>query len=257
MGNGIKGMKACIYYFLVLLILICGCRVVEVQSLWPPTEVRIDGQSYDWKKQSLITLMNKNIGIGVQNDSENLYIIFALRNRMWANLMQRNGVFLWLDGSSERKRDFGLRYIGRIHIVEVPKEEGNKVPAINPPDRKSDIYFTINDYLMVIDRVNNRAEKVMPDGSSGPAANFSLPSVNNPEYMYEFSIPLKKTDSVSYGIGVKPGQTISLGLEWGGMDELTLERMRQMAAMGLDPSTVRIPPSRIVWLKVRLASEER
>ncbi len=249
-------MKKYAYYtILFLLVTVSGCRVVEVQSVWPPAEINVDGQPYDWEKDTFITLMNKNIGMGIQNDSENLYIIFAIRNRVWIDRMQRSGMYLWFDTTGEMKRNFGLRYICRLHIVEVPKEGAVKTPAINPPGGTSDYYVSIDDYLTVRDRAVERQEKIIPDGSSGPAANFSPPTKFNPSYIYEFSIPLKKTDDDSYGIGAKPGQVIYFGLEWGGMDDATRMRIRQMIEMGMDPSMVRIPPLRDIWIKIKLAEQ--
>ena len=247
------------YYLCTIIIfafMMTACdEVVDIQSIWPPAEVNIDGQSFDWDLRAFTTLMNKNIGVGIQNDSKNLYIIFALRNRMWTDLMQKNGVTLWIDNKGGVQPEFGLRYIGRIHIVEVEKDKGSRLPAINPPDKKTDYYFSIEDYMMAIDRVKNVQEKIMPDGSSGPAANFSMPSIYNPAYIYEFSIPLA-TGADSFGIGAIPGQTISIGLQWGGMDDATLQRIREMVAMGLDPSSISVPQTRLVWARIRLADKK-
>jgi hypothetical protein len=227
---------------------------IELQSKLPPVNVSIDGQPYDWEKDSFRMLMNENLGFGVQNDSKNIYIIFALRNRMWAELMQRSGVYIWVDSRGGYEKEFGLRYIGRLHVIEVEKGGSGK-PAINDPEKKSDYYFEIEDILFVKGAGMDRLEKIMPDGSSGPSAGFNPPTINNPSYIYEFGIPIAGGTG-KYKLDVKPGDTIGLGIEWGGMDEFTLDRMRQMLAAGVDPSFVPVPPSRMVWLKIKLVYEE-
>ena len=249
MKKTVQIILACFALFLT------GCmKTMEIYSKLPPVNVSVDGQPYDWEKDAYLTIMNGNLGLGVQNDAENLYVIFALRNRMWADLMQRSGVYIWVDNTGGYEKQFGLRYIGRLKVIEVTKEGSGK-PAINDPEAKSDYYFEIEDKLFVKGNEMDHLEKIMPDGSSGPAAGFNPPTVNNPSYIYEFGIPLSGGKG-SYKLSAGQGGTIGLGIEWGGMDEYTLDRIRQMLTAGIDPSMVSVPSSRMVWLRVKLAMQE-
>ena len=118
-------------------------------------------------------------------------------------------------------------------------------------------------------------EKEIPaDGSQGPAAAYGKSADG---YAYEFRIPLRKSDALYYGVDIRPGSSIGLGAEWGGMPRIVLDETvpggsqfggdrgggSDLGNFG-DPSRgqgrppghgmIRLPEKVEVWFKTQLAS---
>jgi hypothetical protein len=147
------------------------------------------------------------------------------------------GLTLWLDNSGKKKKDFGIRYTGEPLLPDLQKMggsgEGGFEESLTPEQRQNlvDREKAMADQITFINKKSNLEIKLKVDGSGGPAVCFD--SVGG-IYAYEFSIPLQKGDAYDCAIGAKPGQTICLGLEWGGMGDR--QSMRQGGGgMGMPP----------------------
>lgn len=210
------------------LVLLAGCKTQEVQTHWSAEPVQVDGEMTEWASGSTVYFEDPGVQLGLCNDSKNLYILFRFSNQAWARAIRMGGVTLWLDNSGKKKKDFGIRYTGGPSLSELqrmrPSSEGGFRESLTPEQeqRLAEMEKATADQITVIDKKSNQTITLAADGSGGLAVSFDSPQGI---YTYEFSIPLRKNDVLDYAIEAQPGQTICLGLEWGGMSKEDRERM--------------------------------
>jgi hypothetical protein len=195
-----------------------NCKTREVSSYWPLEPIRVDGKRTDWSEDMPVNYFEEEGAVlALSNDSDNLYILFCLKDRKWVRAIRMTGVKLWLDAKGKEKKDFGLRYNGGPSLSETQTARRGEYSNDAPPEAKQrmmqgrtppTIQFTF------IDKKNGIEMEIPTDGSKGPAASFDT---SMGLYSYEFSIPLESGVAGYYGMGIKPGQTISIGVEWGDM----------------------------------------
>jgi len=187
-----------LFLALVWLILILSCKTQKMPARWSKKPIEVDGQQADWD----------NISIGYFEDM---------------------GVQLGLCNDTERK-DFGIRYSGgpSLSVLQNLGKGGfwDKLTS-EQKERLMDKQTSMADQVTVVYKEKDQGIALPADGSSGPAVAFA--DTQN-IYTYEFSIPLKKSSVFSHALGVAPGQTIGIGLEWVGMDKE--ERQHMMKGMG-------------------------
>ena len=250
---------------LVSLVLLAGCKTQEVETHWTAEPVQVDGEMADWAGVPSTYLEDSNVQLGLRNDAENLYILFRFNDPKWARAIRMGGLTLWLDNSGKRKKGFGIRYTGGPFLSEMQEAgmagQGGFWESLTPgqKERLLQRQAAMANRITIISKEKDQKTAIPADGSRGLAVAFAdLQGI----YTYEFSIPLKKSDLASYGIDAPPGQTICLGLEWGGMSESDRQRMRQEwgdrrggggrgGSMG---GPRRQPPDKQnIWVKTQLA----
>jgi hypothetical protein len=228
--------KALLLLILAGLILLAGCGTQEVQTRWSAEPVKVDGEMTEWPSGSTVYFEDPGVQLGLCNDNENLYILFRFSNQAWARAIRMGGVTLWLDNSGKKKKDFGIRYTGGPSLSELqkmrPSGEGGFRETLTPEQqqRLAEMEKATADQITLIDKKSNQEIAMRADDSGGPAVSFASPQGI---YTYEFSIPLQKSDIFAYGIGVQPGQAISLGLEWGGISESNRQRTMHEGGGGM------------------------
>ena len=221
--------------------LLAGCKTQEVHTNWSAEPVKVDGEVTEWTGGSTVYFEDMGVQLGLQNDNQHLYLLFRFSNQAWARAIRMGGVTLWLDGSGKKKKDFGIRYCGGPPLSELQRtgapSRGGFRETLTPEQqqRLKDVEEAAADQITVIERKSNQEISLPPDGSGGPAASFASPQGI---YTYEFSIPLEKGDVFDHGIGAQPGETVSLGLEWGGISKEDRQKMMQ----GMRPGGGAGPP---------------
>jgi hypothetical protein len=235
--------KALVFLTSAWLILLAGCKKTqEVQTHWSAGPVKVDGEITEWNDIPTNYFEESGVGLGLCNDTEKLYILFRFNNAQWAQAIRMSGLTLWLDNSGKKKKDFGIRYTGGPSLPDQEKlggPSGGFQESLTPEQqqRLAEMEREMADKITFIDKKGNRETTLGTDGSGGPAVCFdSLGGI----YAYEISIPLQKGDAFDCAIGAKPGQTVCLGLEWGGMGDR--QRMRQGMGGGMGPPPGGGPP---------------
>ncbi len=231
-------MQIVIFLAFAGIILIAGCQTQEVETRWSAEPVKVDGEITEWNNMPMNYFEESGVGLGLCNDTEKLYILFRFNNSQWVRAIRRGGLTLWLDNSGKKKKDFGIRYTGGPSLSDLQKMggsgEGGFRESLTPEQqqRLADREKAMADQITFINKKSNREITLKADGSGGPAVCFdSLEGI----YAYEFSIPLQKGDAFDCAIGAKPGQTICLGLEWGGMGDRQRMRWGEGSGMGAPP----------------------
>jgi len=219
-----------LFLALVWLILILNCKTQKMPARWSKKPIEVDGQQADWDNTSIGYFEDMGVQLGLCNDTERLYVIFRFSDPRWAQAILMGGVTLWLDNSGKKNKDFGIRYSGgpSLSVLQNLGKGGfwDKLTS-EQKERLMDKQTSMADQVTVVYKEKDQGIALPADGSSGPAVAFA--DTQN-IYTYEFSIPLKKSSVFSHALGVAPGQTIGIGLEWGGMDKE--ERQRMMKGMG-------------------------
>ena len=219
----------CVASLFSTVILFSGCKgQQEVETHWSEKSIQVDGHITDWTGIPTTYFEESAVQLGFANDSEELHILFRFSNEMWARLIRMGGLTLWLDNSGKKNKEFGLRYTGGPPLSELQDPgmagEGGFLDRMTEEQKESLAQRAVSgDQLTVLNKENDPIKNLPSDGSKGPAVAFAdLQGI----YTYEFSIPLKKSDLVTYGIDAQPGQAICLGLEWGLSDEQRKQMMR-------------------------------
>jgi len=211
---------------LVALMACTGCKSEDVECPWTYEPIKIDGQVSDWTNLPKIYFKKYGASIGVCNDANNLYLLFRFNNHEWLPLLSNGGFTIWLDKTAKNKKDFGIRYfgklpidsslIGRMHNRPLSGSESGSRRNLPPrPERTREEIIVLND--------KNQLNSIPPDGSYGV---FACVGNESGIFSYEFSIPLPNTDPLKYAIGAEPGHKINLGFEITGMERGDFESPR-------------------------------
>ena len=254
-------------------ILMTGCRTQDVPCHWTTMPIGIDGKAADWADMPVTYFEEEGAALGIGNDSNHLYINLRTRDATQARLVRMTGLTVYLDAEGGKSKDFFIRFRGGPALPEMPFRQGrgndgsheNKRRGMSQPftDMPAD---TINRFTCF--QKGNIVEKPIPtSGSEGPAAACDT---SMSFYNYEFSIPLWKSVVRYYGLDVKPGQTISVGLVWGDIGNLRGESGPRGGMGGIragtgarggkgggrgggPPPGIQQPEKQEVWVRTQLA----
>jgi hypothetical protein len=201
---------------------------INVVSPWVNQAPILDGQTTDWPDQASTFIKEKDVLVRVCNDSQNVYVMLAFRNAQWAGVIKRSGLTVKFDPQAKNKDNFTVKLIDGPSLDQIKALRGKDSTDMGqmPPgmedrmrgrDQKMEKAFICTKKGYLIDK------PIPLDGSQGPAAGFGLA---NSFFAYEFSIPLGESSARFYGLGIKPGQKISIGFVWGEMDKDKMQGSR-------------------------------
>ncbi|MEZ5358119.1 MAG: hypothetical protein R3F48_04750 [Candidatus Zixiibacteriota bacterium] len=228
--------KRLLVLFLVFLLLaaVQGCKSKEMESRWTDKPMKIDGKINDWSGIPILTAEDSDVGLGLCNDSQNIYIVMKFRNPVWLQSIRRAGINIWIDKKAKKEKDFGFVYNGiptSIDLSKLRPDRRNSGDQNNFPqmggdnNRMGDRPGGMRDEkaveLRLID-VNSIFQEaiIATDGSEGPeiACDTSMSFI-----VYEMKVPLPESMSRFYGIGTAMGEKLSLGFIWNNMEEMRKE----------------------------------
>ena len=209
----------CLLILFVFTFLLTGCGDQEVSSHWSSGNIKIDGNQEDWGN-TINFLKDENIGVGVQNDSDNVYICLVTSNRAHIMRALRNGFTIWIDPQNDN-RTYGIKYpIGMSNDMMFnykEKQDGNY----------QGMGSMVKKYLSSM----NEFELVNKDGellSGIPVKNdhgIKLKvDVTSDQLVYELKIPLSHSINNGFFVNTTSGSKIRLGFEEGKFDR---SQMRQ------------------------------
>ncbi|MEW6051716.1 MAG: hypothetical protein AB1644_11750 [Candidatus Zixiibacteriota bacterium] len=201
---------------------------VETTSKWATDAMVVDGHRSDWPAGAIGFLKEPEASVGLCNDSQNLYVVLTFRNPQWAIAIRRGGLTLWLDNKGKKKKEFMLKFTGGPGPGEMQalvsdssrRDRERPMPGMGmeegPGGRRA------AETTLVCFQKDRIAEKQIPlDGREGPSAAFGE---EEGFFVYEFSVPLRETAVLNYGLGAKPDEPVSVGFLWGGLDRDKMDR---------------------------------
>lgn len=168
-------------------------------SRWRTEAVTVDGLSAEWQTPELL---DRGVIVGAVNDGEFLYLVVSAKDPESIAYLS-TGLIVWLDPGGRRAVTFGLRIAG----VEQRVLPG--MTPIAPAAGPAGISTTVLDRFDVLGPGKNQRRLV----DLTPELSIEIASSRaETEVAYELKIPLQKTSSRTYAVGVAPGRTIGLGI---------------------------------------------
>jgi hypothetical protein len=195
-----------------------GCKNVEMVSSWTKTPIVVDGHFADWEKLPVQVFEEEGVVVGISNDSNLLYLHYRTHDQKKAMAIATHGLTVYFDPSGGSSEDiyFRLRAGHRMRMKNQDRPEGEmagrKPPAEGDrPDMMPSEGPGGPKFVYFSKRLMMSENPVETSGTNGPAAAFDT---SYGFYSYEFSMPLTQFAPGIFSLGVSPGQTIAIGLDW-------------------------------------------
>jgi hypothetical protein len=238
-----------------------------VRSVWAAQPPKIDGASKDWEGVALSQAEKGGVQYALRNDGNNLYLLFVIADAKLRSTIEELGLTVFVDPAGQESKDYGILFrrkrITANESIALLEKQGPVSDEQKDKMRATPFY---NYYFTEV--VNKKGEPVpVPAGVSGPPAMFKY-ATEKKTIVFELSIPLKRLHPALPGLGIGPGESVSLGFEWGGATDAQLKAIARArgeranitnetstSGMGIDPNASsrgidRIPPKYTFWTKV-------
>ncbi len=210
----------------------CLAQDKVVSSQWPDFPVKIDGLSQDWQDATFLTDKKSKAEYAFKNDGENLYILFVFKERESLSTLEASGMAIYYTLDGKKKKGDGLRFVKKNTSAKDLIASLEKKGEVLTEERKAEILKQPG-YIFYEGQLVNPPKQAL---SAPPAGRVDLPTFRNQRQQrvsfFEFRIPLERVAQIG-GLGARPGQTVMLGFEWGGMTkEIIAAQMTQSAEAG-------------------------
>lgn len=197
-----------------------------VQSKWTTQPPAIDGLDTDWAGDERIPEKKVAVDYAFRNDAQNMYVLFVFNNPKYLSNINVTGITLFYNTEGKKKKDhaynFILKKVTGEELIAYLKQRGE---VLTEQQMKSvDPQNTYN--VFMTERTGKKDEEI--------TVTAPIPGVLNPgfkvdqkgnAFVYEFKIPLIRSETSPRGMGVGPGQSLKIGFEWGGMTEALMKRL--------------------------------
>lgn len=204
-----------------------GCKTLDVPTSWAENAIPVDGKLSGWENIPSTYFEKQEAALGLSNDNENLYIIFRFRDSKWLPPIKMTGLTFYINDEGKKNKDIYFRYNGGPSMPEGKGPEGKGGPGRGgrtggqmpemTQSRQGQVAEPTPERFVYMNKKTRGFEKSLPlNGSGGPAVAYDT---TMGFYAYEFSIPLAEAGEDIIGLGLKPGQVIAIGAEWGDMGE--------------------------------------
>jgi hypothetical protein len=215
-------------FVFILIISVSGfAREELVESKWAAQPLTIDGLGDDWEGVVFITEKKVKVDYAVRNDAQNMYVLFIFKDKKYLSTVNFTGITLYYSTEGKKKKDhafnFAQRKVGPDELIAYLESRGEVLSEEQKQSIKAKPAYNI----FMTDRVGKKdeeiSEKFQAAGAQRPGFKMSR---KGSELIYEFRVPLIKSETSPRGMGVDPGQTIKIGFEWGGMTKALAERLK-------------------------------
>jgi hypothetical protein len=203
-----------------------------VESMWASGPMTIDGVAQEWEASTPIIDEGSNVEYALRNDGRNLYIIMVFKNPMYKSTLDYTGMKIYFTTGTKKSKDFGILFQKKMFTAAALIANQEKQGRVLTEEQKAEIRKK-ETHIVFTEEVLKPKKAVAP---AEQAAESDPPVFRTVEKgrlsVCEFRIPLNRVN-LSGGIDAKPGQSILLGFEWGGM---TSQIMKDMMAGRADGS---------------------
>ncbi len=221
-------------------LMLAGCKTLSLMSQWAAEPVEADGESGDWSLASGGTVMQDNVQVSARNDQDNLHLMVRFRTseEEWTRATMRSGLRVWFNPKGKKRKDLGLRIATGPRPDELPRFEdraestgmrgmpgGMGMPGDMRP-RFESMRPKMDGSIEVVDKTVNTSFDLPADGSMGLAAGFTC---QDGMCSYELSVPLVLNGT--FGLGIKPGRSVMVGITAGWSEEEREAMREQMQEM--------------------------
>lgn len=251
----------------------------SVQSKWTTQPPTVDGLDTDWTGDERIPEKKVAVDYAFRNDAQHMYVLFMFNNPKYLSNIDATGITLYYNKEGKKKKDHAYNFIRKKvtgeKLIAYLKQRGEvlteqQMQSIVPQNTYS---------VFMTERTGKKDEEISVTAPSPGILNpgFKIDRKGN-AFIYEFKIPLIKSETSPRGMGVEPGQSLKIGFEWGGMTEALMKRLsaqsgggdasregraqsvidsRRGGATGAPTSASgRMPKKYSFWLDLRLAQNQ-
>jgi hypothetical protein len=234
---------------------------VVVQSVWAADAITIDGLAGEWSGAPLAVNGATKAEYAFRNDADHLYILLELKDPLFLSTLERSGVTIYWGAPGQTKKDNGLKFTRLVltanQLIARRTSHGRKLSDAEIAVIKAKPMHT----LLLYDMINKKEREKMATAKPTRFPDFNAVKEGK-AWTYEFRIPLAKNEDQPFGIGVEPGGTVRIGIEWGGrMEEQTRQADQLMRSMAEEErespfqkeQVRRGEPKYTIWVDVALA----
>ena len=202
-----------------LLVLIAGCNETTIKSIWKQLDTNEATANSD-ESRPMIFFDDQKVGVGFQNDADNLYIFLKTSDRATMFKVMHGGLTVWVDSKGKKNKTFGIHYPLGMQSYGGQFNRGERPPDDTTYETRPRFAARM-DTLEILGPSKDERHKISRENELGIAASFS-DSVKWVDY--ELVIPLKSSNESPYAIAAKPGDIIGIGLETAKMQRPQMER---------------------------------
>jgi hypothetical protein len=201
-----------------------GAEETVIQSYWADKAPKIDGSADEWAEVTPTPWEKGRVSCACRNSAGSLYVLFVISDPKFRSTLEATGITLYFSTEGKNK-DYAVHFRKkRVSAEEAIAFQDKQTPLSE--EQKSQMRTQPEYNLFYADVINKKAGSPAPaEGFSGKPALFRY-APQQKSLVYEFIIPLRRSDEWATGVGAEAGQEIMVGFEWGGMTE----EMRKMAA---------------------------
>ncbi len=203
---------------LIILVFIIGCKKTEIKSQWPTLAIKVDGDNSDWENVSPEYIKNPNSAVSIANDEKDLYMLVRFSDEDLARKILFRGLVIYFD----KDKETGIRYRGNFALAESLRSK--RMQPDQPPMTNRPNFPDIGNLGMIT--VFNKNDKQLL-GENNNSDLKAAASFHDGVFGYEFSIPMHPQKGIPIALAANSNNRVRLGLEIGGIDRETLEKMRQ------------------------------
>ncbi len=201
---------------LITILLLQGCNMIQLESMWKDREITIDGNDKDWIDAQYY-LKDYNVVLGVMNDADFVYLCFYPTTQELTRQLITQGCTLWINTEGKKKKDVGIHFplgmqspqmfdINDKIEQQMPTERNNKMGISNIEK----MLLTLPKEVEIIGPARDNVKKIKLKELVGLEMSINA---HKGLFAYELKIPLKENAENSLSLGIEPGKEIVIGLE--------------------------------------------
>ena len=155
-----------------------------------------------------------------------MYVLFIFKDPKSLSTINITGITLYFNTEGKKGKDHSFHFIrkqvGPDELIAYMKKQGEVLTE----EQIQTIEAKPTYIVFMAERVEKKGKEASVatqiPGTLRPAFRINI---KGKEVIYEFRVPLAKSEVSPQGIGAEPGQQVKIGFEWGGMTEELLKRM--------------------------------
>lgn len=211
--------------FMLVLAMTGYSKEESVESKWAVQPLTIDGLDDDWTGDVLTSEKKLKVDYAVRNDAQNIYVLFVFKDPKFLSTINDSGITLYFNTEGKKKKDHSFHFIKQQvapdELIAYLERRGELLTE----EQRQTIKEKPGYIVYMAERVGKKDKEA--------AEATQIPDILKPafriyrkgkEVIYEFRVPLAKSETSPDGIGADPGRTVKVGFEWGGMTEELLKR---------------------------------
>jgi hypothetical protein len=202
-----------------------------LESKWTGVPMMIDGLDSEWQGEALNTDDDGMVDYALRNDGAHLYLLFVIKDPKFLSSINATGLTVYLSPEAKKSKDHGLRFIRKPVPAEQLIASMERTGEILTEEKKAEMRAKKFYLVFQSEVIDKNPDKKISGTEDAPAEPPMYRAMTKDKLLvYECRIPLGGASRAG-GLGMRPGETLKIGFEWGGMtDEMKKARLDRRAA---------------------------